>query len=1530
MTSKPTLFSGAYSNLTGTPTIPTDIANLADATNLLFDGTYSNLTGAPTLGNISSINTDGNASNVLYGNGVFAASSVTPSTTLDNSSAGDMDVMTYDGNLKYTSNVTIDVSTGTLKAKLFSGNGSSLTSLAGANVTGTVANATIASSANSVAWANVSGKPTIATFNQNLNTSNNVTFNSVITNNVHASTGTDITVAGGLGTPIPSGIVFNGTEPGGGYMVVPSSSDWALGTVWTIEFRIKITGDSTGKIYRVIDQDPAGAGGTSIGVSISNGQLTILGTAQNPSYYPQPTINVWTHIAIVNNNTTQYVDVYYDGVLQTNHTGYGGPSNYQNTNALYIGKIGGSGDFQYLAGVLSGIRISKVARYTQNFTLPTEVFASDSDTLLLMNVLSGAEYDDSSSYARIISHTNTTIGTIPGIGSAPANVVLSANALNWTFDTNGTLHLPGNNQVSKISFSDAQDAYINQGMGELDIRSGPGSDIQIQTDGGSNTWSFGADGNLNLPQGTILSETANSTAITPPNALAGQSLVVRLTGAQGISSDHPGGFTDGDTITITIIPDYNLTPVTGTVDYTFTDCTQQQLGRALTGTLTFTSEPSKQITWTIPVSSTMTTFTITLSNASGFSIAGLSPLTLTTSGSTEDHHIHLIAGDPSITDIYLGDDDQYVKIERNGGNVLIGTNTNTKQWTFDTSGGLTLPGQGKIVPGSQTMLKATESAGIVSLMGYTGDTGINVNDTAGIDVWTNNGSDHNWNFGADGTLTLPGGSGVAGGFIFGAPGEGAGVTNGGTGYQQFFVQDDGAYVQTSVNNSGTVFNTWQFGLDGNLTLPHGGVINEVPETVTLSGTQTDSSMNVTYARGNRNNYYVLGGSNWSIINDSGTYRLRHDTDSSNYMYSSDLITWTLGPAFSGDIETPSTGALTIGSTKITSKDKTWSFKTDGNITLPTNTSKINYANGTSILSGISSTYANSNVANYLPTYTGNINANIITANIHASPINSNLTLKTHAIYNITTITNGGTGYGSQSGTSTSGGSGTGMTVNVNQSGTIVDLVIVNNPGTGYVNGDTITILGGSGTATFTIANYSSTDTDVTNNWIFNKNGNLSIPGGGSVYSVGAGTAGITANATSGNAYLGLDDIPSGATLFGNAGVQIGTNVSVAWNFTASGNLTLPTNTAKINYANGVSILDGISGGASTGNITFDGDNIGSSNDVVNIVGNNYAQLESHDSYIWVEETDASVQVNGYQWIFHDDAILELANGANISQTTDGGGQKTFNITPPDTSDFEVVTVDGDIRLQTANSYGVGTTSTWTFDAARNLTLPHGGVINEIPDTVTLSGTQTDGSMNAIYTRDKSNNNYFGSVGSNWSIVYASGTYGLTYIPQSLVYMQSTDLETWTVGPTTSLDIQTPSTGVLTIGSTKITSKDKTWSFGTDGNLTLPANGNIVDSNNKPVIKIELPFDIKATDFNATIGGRYGVDTTSNTVTATLPISPSTGDAIYFVDAGGAYATNNLVVARNGHTIMGLASDMTVSVDNQSFGLFYNGTTWRVY
>ena len=138
-----------------------------------------------------------------------------------------------------------------------------------------------------------------------------------------------------------------------------------------------------------------------------------------------------------------------------------------------------------------------------------------------------------------------------------------------------------------------------------------------------------------------------------------------------------------------------------------------------------------------------------------------------------------------------------------------------------------------------------------------------------------------------------------------------------------------------------------------------------------------------------------------------------------------------------------------------------------------------------------------------------------------------------------------------------------------------------------------------------------------------------------------------------------------------------------------------------------------------------------------------------------------------------------------------------------------------------------------------------------------------------------------------------------------------------------------------------------WIFDASGNLAVPGNisgANVISANyfsgdgsnlsnisgsnitNAP----EPAFNIRSANFAAAQGSRYGVDTTGGAVVATLPASPTTGGAVYFADAGGAFATNNLIIDPNGGTIMGSSGNMTISTDNQSFGLFYNGTTWRTY
>lgn len=319
---------------------------------------------------------------------------------------------------------------------------------------------------------------------------------------------------------------------------------------------------------------------------------------------------------------------------------------------------------------------------------------------------------------------------ITGTGTT---VVLTANTTDWTFYSNANLVLPANatiaysngvsilsglggggaadlgNIITPIADSDITSSrtanFVNLGADDgYSMRLGTYGEntVQLITDfsGNNHVWAFGANGNLSLPLGSMIGETETTTVITPPGAAAGQSLVIRPTAGQfSITTDHTDGFVPGESITVTVTAVSGAD--TGTLDYTFTDATAEQLGRATTGTLTFNEESVKSVSWTVPAQSDMTTFTFTITGGSGFvNQGGINPgnyitITLDSVG-VEGGHVHLLSGNPATVDLYLGDDDQYVKIEKNGGDVVIGTDTNTNHWRFGADGKLTLPNGGKL------------------------------------------------------------------------------------------------------------------------------------------------------------------------------------------------------------------------------------------------------------------------------------------------------------------------------------------------------------------------------------------------------------------------------------------------------------------------------------------------------------------------------------------------------------------------------------------------------------------------------------------------------------------------------------------------------------------------------------------------------------------------------------------------------------------------------------------------------------------
>jgi hypothetical protein len=228
--------------------------------------------------------------------------------------------------------------------------------------------------------------------------------------------------------------------------------------------------------------------------------------------------------------------------------------------------------------------------------------------------------------------------------------------------------------------------------------------------------------------GTIQDSAANegSITLTPPNAGAGQGLVIRPTAAVWFI-DSSGYIVYGSPITISVNQTANGYYF-GTVNYSITGSgvTQESLGRALTGSVVFsgTGPETETITWTVPANSNITEFTLTLTTVDGDRSTNISTendpalyysfeynamptgqfVSVTNNGisNSEHSHVHLISADPSTVDIYLGDDDQYVKIERDAGGVVIGNNSNANQWTFGTDAKLELPIGGDIVDSNGT------------------------------------------------------------------------------------------------------------------------------------------------------------------------------------------------------------------------------------------------------------------------------------------------------------------------------------------------------------------------------------------------------------------------------------------------------------------------------------------------------------------------------------------------------------------------------------------------------------------------------------------------------------------------------------------------------------------------------------------------------------------------------------------------------------------------------------------------------------
>jgi hypothetical protein len=279
----------------------------------------------------------------------------------------------------------------------------------------------------------------------------------------------------------PFSLQFN--QPQGDYLSTPASTDWNLGTSWTIEFWLKAnsSGDGsanmTGGIWGLLNQE-GWAATNAINIAISDSKLVVgQGAQYDDVRYTEPTPAQWTHVAIVNDAGTQ--KVFYNGVEQTKVSGTFGTANYTNsTDSLAIGNIsGGNNSFD---GKMAMVRISNTAKYAAAFT-STVTYGVESDTRLFLDL--GYPLSDTSYYelnnVSVVANNLTTIfisksaypnldkqvrvgNTVTKVSDSTTCIVtaavFTADPDNWGVDVS-----PGWGGVTTVNFTGARHTIVNNG-----------------------------------------------------------------------------------------------------------------------------------------------------------------------------------------------------------------------------------------------------------------------------------------------------------------------------------------------------------------------------------------------------------------------------------------------------------------------------------------------------------------------------------------------------------------------------------------------------------------------------------------------------------------------------------------------------------------------------------------------------------------------------------------------------------------------------------------------------------------------------------------------------------------------------------------------------------------------------------------------------------------------------------------------------------------------------------------------------------
>ena len=116
------------------------------------------------------------------------------------------------------------------------------------------------------------------------------------------------------------------------------------------------------------------------------------------------------------------------------------------------------------------------------------------------------------------------------------------------------------------------------------------------------------------------------------------------------------------------------------------------------------------------------------------------------------------------------------------------------------------------------------------------------------------------------------------------------------------------------------------------------------------------------------------------------------------------------------------------------------------------------------------------------------------------------------------------------------------------------------------------------------------------------------------------------------------------------------------------------------------------------------------------------------------------------------------------------------------------------------------------------------------------------------------------------------------------------------------------------------------------NSSITINGTAISLGASGEIVAGLDWQtVKTSDFTASAGEGYPVNTTSSSIIVTLPASPSAGDNVAIVDYAGTFNSNNCTVNPNGNKIEGSTDNQVLQTNRVAINLTYIDSTqgWLV-